>query len=210
MFRPLVKGIPTGEPPDRRPVLLLALGFAISATVLYAVLGVAGAAAVARLPLDDRAWSIAAAVMAVLFAVDLVRIRSPFALGPSWRRQTPQRYTYRYGERRAALLWGLDTGLVFTTYRVTSLSWAALAVTALGLVPWWAGVAYALGFVVPLLVAVLAIPARSGGDPDDRSASEPLWLVNHLYRSCGKLRLPAFALLAGGAVGSVLMALGGS
>jgi len=202
MFRPLVKGIPTGEPPDRRPVLLLALGFAISATVLYAALGMVGAAVSARLPFDERGWLAAAAAMAVLVIVDLARIRVPFALGPSWRRQTPARHTYRYGERVAAFLWGLDTGLVFTTFRVTSLSWAALAVTALGLVPWWAGVAYALGFVVPLLVAVLAIPERSG--------PEPLWLVNHLYRSCGLLRFPAFALLVTGAVGSVLTALAGA
>jgi cytochrome c biogenesis protein CcdA len=198
MFRPLVKGIPPGEVPDRRPVLLLALGFTISATVLYSALGLAGAA----LPDDRRVWSIAGTVMVALFVVDLVRIRSPFALGPSWRRQTPQRHTYRYGERRAALLWGLDTGLVFTTYRVTSLSWAALAVTALGLVPWWAGVAYALGFTVPLLVAVLAVPA--GADP----RTEPLWLVNRMYRSCGMLRVPAFVLLATGAVGSALTAFG--
>lgn len=209
MFRPLVKGIPTGDAPDRRPVLLLALGFAISAMALYAVLGTAGAAAVERLPLDGRQWLLAAAVMAALFVVDLIRIRAPFALGPSWRRQTPQRYTYRYGERLAAFLWGLDTGLVFTTFRVTSLSWAALAVTALGLVPWWAGMAYAFGFAAPLLVAVLAIPNRPGPDGTERSP-EPLWLVNRLHRSGQLLRLPAFGLLAAGTIGSVLVATTGT
>ena len=60
-------------------------------------------------------------------------------MGPPWRRQTPKSFEPRYGVSRAALLWGLDAGLVVTTIWVTSLSWAALAVTFLELVPWWSG-----------------------------------------------------------------------
>ncbi|MFI5268453.1 MAG: hypothetical protein ACHQ7M_13860, partial [Chloroflexota bacterium] len=45
---------------------------------------------------------------------------------PTWRRQTPRDLFYRFGASKGALLWGLDAGLVFTTFRVTSMSWASL------------------------------------------------------------------------------------
>src|SRR6266536_3062615 len=110
-----------------------------------------------KLANETGVWLLAAAVLAVLLVVDT----GAFGLrAPSWRRQTPKRLLYQLGSSRAAFLWGLDAGLVVTTFRVTSLSWAALTVTLLGLVPWWVGIAYALGFTVPLGMMMLAVPKR--------------------------------------------------
>lgn len=98
---------------------------------------------------------------------------------PMWRRQTPQRLFYMFGPSKGALLWGLDTGLMVTTYRVTSLTWAALALSFVGLLPWWSGVAYAAGFVIPSTVFILLVPFHTGAD-----ISEPHWVMNRI----GKLR----------------------
>jgi hypothetical protein len=99
-----------------------------------------------------------AGVLAALLAADLrlFGLRTPM-----WRRQTPKWFMYRFGDRGSALLWGLDAGLVATTFRVTSLSWAALTLTVAGLLPWWAGALYAAGFVIPELTADLLIPRRT-------------------------------------------------
>jgi len=67
------------------------------------------------------------------------------------RRQTPKNVLYQYGAGRAAIAWGLDAGLVFTTYRMSSICWALLALEFLGAAPWWIGLGYGAGFVIPLL-----------------------------------------------------------
>ncbi|MEU6035896.1 hypothetical protein ABZ801_10840 [Actinomadura sp. NPDC047616] len=115
----------------------------------------------------------AVGVLAVCLIIDtgIFGLRTPML-----RRQTPQQYFFRYGAARGALLWGLDTGLVVTTFRVTSLTWASLTVTLLGLVPWWAGIAYAAGFVLPSAVFVLVVPRSS----DPENAPEPVWLMDRI------------------------------
>jgi hypothetical protein len=80
------------------------------------------------------------------------------------RRQTPKAILHRYGARRAATAWGLDAGLVFTTYRVSSISWVLLALAPVGVTPWWAGLGYAAGFLVPLLLGCSLGPMVPGND----------------------------------------------
>lgn len=58
---------------------------------------------------------------------DLVR---PSRWGLGIRRQTDPRWRRTLGLRWAAALWGLDLGLGFTTFRVTSISWLLLAIVA--------------------------------------------------------------------------------
>lgn len=65
---------------------------------------------------------------------------------------------------RAGPAWGLDTGLVFTTYRMSSISWAVLALGLAGVTPWWAGLGYAAGFLVPLTLGCTAAPLMPGAD----------------------------------------------
>jgi hypothetical protein len=189
-----VKGNSLGLTPDRRPAGMLALGFTVSAVGLYTALWLLGARVLGDVRSSPRAWLLAAVALGLLLALDALRARRPGTIGPSWRRQTPKDLDDRYGPTRAALLWGLDAGLVVTTYRVTSLSWAALAVVFFGLVPWWSGLAYALGFTLPILVAILAAPRRT--DPTGTSDPEPTWIVDKLMDSRGALKVSALLVLA--------------
>jgi hypothetical protein len=202
-----VKGNASGGRPEWRPATLLALGFAFSAVVVFAALWLAGQLVLGAS--RDRASlaAVAAGLLAVLLGVDAVRARGSGATGPSWRRQTPKRFEYRYGSARAALLWGLDAGLVFTTFRVTSLSWAALTVALLGLVPWWAGAAYAFGFAAPILVLIAAMPRRT--DPTGRTDPEPVWLTDRLVASRGVLKVAALAVLAAACLSCLALAVQG-
>jgi hypothetical protein len=146
---------------------MLALGFTLSALTAYAVVWLSGSAMrVSGLSLGLRV-TIAGAVLACWAVIDtgVLGFRAP-----SWRRQTPRKAFDVLGPTRAALLWGLDTGLTFTTYRVTSLTWVAFTASLLHLVPWWSGLAYAVGFVLPNLVAIHLVPT-------DPRRSEPFWLT---------------------------------
>ena len=198
-----MKGTSVKQATRRRPVLSLALGFGVSALVVYAVVHAVGGAVLGGA--RSQQWisqhmvaTAAAAVLALLALVDtgVLGLRTPM-----WRRQTPKQLFNRYGPGKAALLWGLDTGLVFTTYRVTSLSWAALAITALGLVPWWSGLLYALGFVLPVLVLVLAVPRRPDGE---QQTPEPGWLLDVVSAGERWIRWVATGGLAGTAILLVL------
>jgi hypothetical protein len=205
-----VKGNSPGQLPNSRPALMLALGFGISAFTLYAALSLIGQWMIGDAHTRAAVWLIAAGTLTVLLARDALRARTscalgPSILGPSWRRQTPKRYLDQYGVTTAAFLWGLDTGLVFTTFRVTSLSWAAFAVTILGLVPWWAGAAYALGFGVPLVVMVLAFARRT--DPTGETDPEPVWLVHRLFDLRTALARLALVTLGTACAGCLTMAL---
>lgn len=52
------------------------------------------------------------------------------------------------------LLWGIDTGLIWSTFRVPSASWVLLMGALLNVMPQWSGIVYGLFFGVPLVVAV--------------------------------------------------------
>lgn len=54
------------------------------------------------------------------------------------------------------LFWGLDTGSIWSTYRVSFCSWLLLLLAILGLAPEWAGILYGLAFVVPLSMVMYA------------------------------------------------------
>ena len=200
-LRPLVKGRSSPDLAFRRPIGMLALGFALSAVGIYAVVSWLGVALPAALRTAPAAWLTAAAVLAVLALFDL----GAFGLRtPMWRRQTPRDLYHRFGPSAGALLWGLDTGLVVTTFRVTSLSWAALALTGLGLLPWWSGLLYAIGFTVPAAALVLAVPARPF-TPDQRP--EPIWLQYRILALEPVMRRVALLALVAAAAGSALLAL---
>jgi hypothetical protein len=199
-LRPLVKGNSTARP-DRWPALLLATGFALTATATFAAVWALGAGLLGPLRSSAPVLLAAVVMLAVLLAADL----GLFGLRtPMWRRQTPKWFLYRYGDRTSALLWGLDAGLVTTTFRVTSLSWAALTLTFVGLLPWWAGALYAAGFVIPELTADLLIPRRT--DPTGVTDPEPAWLIDTLLRARPAIRPVGVAILAAAASWAGLLA----
>lgn len=199
-IRPLVKGNSLLRP-DPWPALLLALGYTLSSVAVFAVAWSLGAALLAPWLTSSPIWVVVGCVLVVLI---LAEARAFGLSTPMWRRQTPKWFMYRFSDRTTALFWGLDAGLVVTTFRVTSLSWAALGLTFFGVVPWWAGVAYALGFVVPELIADLLIPRRS--DPTGRTDPEPIWILNGLMRAEPLLRPMAMTMLVAAAGWSAVMA----
>ncbi|MFI6323377.1 hypothetical protein ACIBG8_38010 [Nonomuraea sp. NPDC050556] len=166
-----------------RPLLALAIGFAVSAVTMYGLVHLIGSG------LRGTGPRIAAcAVLLACMAID----SGKFGLRtPMLRRQTPRSHFARFGPARGAFLWGLDTGLVVTTFRVTSLTWAALGVTLFGLVPWWAGLFYALGFTLPSAVMVAVVPPSK----DQEVKAEPIWLMEWLMDREKAVRAYAFALL---------------
>lgn len=62
------------------------------------------------------------------------------------------------------LFWGLDTGLIWSTFRVSCTSWVLLLAALLNVAPQWSGLVYGVSFGLPLLAAV------SRGDPDTFAA----------------------------------------
>lgn len=135
--------------------------FTVAAVVSYALVAAVGAAThVVELPLPWR-LGIAAAGLVAFAVVDVVAIRRRSYCPLSWRRQTPQGVRFRYGATTTAAVWGFDTGLGVTTFRVAALTWAALLLTFLGLAPWQIGFAYAAAFVLPVLAILNGQPVGS-------------------------------------------------
>jgi hypothetical protein len=190
--------------PDRWPAVLLAGGFLVSATAVFALASAFGAALLGSWRTQPATWLAAAGLLGLLLLADaeLFGLRTPM-----WRRQTPKWFMYRFGDRRSALFWGLDAGLVGTTFRVTSLSWAALVLTLLGPLPWWAGIVYALGFVLPELIFDLAVPRRRV--PDGTPDPEPTWVLAGLLRVRPFMRGVGVTLLGSAGLWLVVMALAG-
>ncbi|HMB54539.1 MAG TPA: hypothetical protein VKU40_14580 [Thermoanaerobaculia bacterium] len=122
--------------------LLAAVAIFALASALGHLLGLAG------LPLAWR-HALAAAALVALAAVDVASLRRASYCPLGWRRQTPRGLRYRHPPVRVAALWGLDTGLAFTTFRVAALTWGAFVLSLLGFAGWWLGLAYGLGFVIP-------------------------------------------------------------
>ena len=122
-----------------------------------------------ELPWRTRA-AIAAGGLLFLALVDLVAIGRSTYCPLSWRRQTPRTLMRRrYDLRVVALVWGFDTGLVVTTFRVAAVSWGALFLSVLGLSHGWTGISYGLGFAIPFLFLIL----RPRLGRASRSAEEP-------------------------------------
>lgn len=118
---------------------------------------------------------------------------------PMWHRQTPRHLFLRFGPAKGAALWGLDTGLGFTTYRVTSIVWAGMVLSVFGFLPAWAGIGYAAGFSFPLILMTSGVPRRS--DLPHGKGGEPGWLTTKLIASQRVARLTgALAILGAAAI----------
>ncbi|MFI9595513.1 hypothetical protein [Nonomuraea sp. NPDC052265] len=175
-----------------RPILMLMLGFSLSALLAYGLVHLLGSGLLGSGLFGGASGTGAKLAAATVMLACLVIDSGLFGLRtPMWRRQTPQQHFYRFGPARGALLWGLDTGLVLTTFRVTSLTWAALGVTLFGLVPWWAGLAYAIGFTWPGFALVAIVPPSK----DLVEIPEPMWLIDWLMEKEKPVRRLALGLL---------------
>jgi hypothetical protein len=197
-----VKGSSPSFPIARNPLLTLAAGFTVSAVGAYSLVSAVGVGVLGNLSATAVTRLVGAAVLVAFLLVDA----GVFGFStPMCRRQTPRQLYARHGPTAAALMWGLDAGLVVTTFRVTSLSWAGLAVTLLGLVPWWSGLAYAAGFIVPMVIVVLAVPRAP--EPTDRRLPDPIGLLERLHSVQPSLRAGALGALAVGSAACLAAAL---
>jgi hypothetical protein len=126
-----------------------AAGFTAASVAVFGFAALAGAG-VNTLAGRTAAGYVSVAGLAAAALLDLYAIRKTKWCPVSVRRQAPQAIMYELGMKRAALAWGLDAGLVFSTFRVSAISWAVMLGCLTGLAPWWTGLAYAAGFLVPL------------------------------------------------------------
>ena len=146
---------------------LFAVMFVVAAVAVFALTSAAGAALhIAELPLSWRR-SIAGVALLALAAADLLAVRRRTYCPLSWRRQTPRALMRRFPPRIVASLWGLDTGLAITTFRVSAATWAALVLTFLGFGTWWIGVCYGVAFVVPLMAVIWLGPVGNAAVAPD-------------------------------------------
>lgn len=191
MIRPLVRpaagpASPLGQGDETRrgfwlaPIGSLAGGFLLSSAAAFAlVLGIGAALGAGLVPQDLR---LAAAAVSFLvfcgFEIAALRGRTFCRLG--WRRQTGKNLIYQYGAVRGTLLWGLDTGLAVTTFRVSAATWAVFGLCLLQLAPVWVGVAYAAGFAGPLAAA--AVLPRWRPPLPDGTEREPNWIALGIAR----------------------------
>jgi hypothetical protein len=140
-----------------------AVAFMISSFAVFALAGALGAVMSRALPAAPKLVAVCL-VLGVALALDGYSLRRKTWCPVTARRQTPKSIQYQYGMHRAAVAWGLDTGLVFTTYRMSSICWALLTLGLLGATPWWAGLGYAAGFLVPLVAGCTLSAFREGDD----------------------------------------------
>lgn len=156
-----VRGSETGNTTEM--YLPLALGFLASAAFVTAALAAAGD----PISGSDIALTIAGGCLAALAALELTSVRRGLL-----QRQTPRELPRVFGPRVGAMLWGLDTGSMVSTVRTTFGTHAVLILCVAGVAGGWTGVAYAVGFCVPLGVSLYAplFGGRSEAAPSARLA----------------------------------------
>lgn len=131
--------------------MAFALAFLAGAIAVFLVAGALGQMlATSELPPRWR-QGLAGFGLLALAAIDLLAIRRATYCPIGWRRQTPRVLLRRHPLRVVAAVWGFDTGLAVTTFRVSALTWGALLLAVLGIAPAWAGLGYGLGFTVPFM-----------------------------------------------------------
>jgi hypothetical protein len=135
--------------------MVFAAAFVVSSSAVFALAFWLGASLpVADVSLGGRRI-ITAIGLLFLALTDLlaIKIRTYCPLG--WRRQTPKVVMYKYPPVVTVGIWGLDTGLAVTTFRVAAITWGAFMLTFLGLSGWQIGLGYGVGFVLPLITVIL-------------------------------------------------------
>lgn len=133
-----------------------ATAFVASSSVVFALAFWLGASLpVADVSLGGRR-TIAAVGLVSLALIDLLAIRIGTYCPIGWRRQTPKAVMYKLPPVVTVGIWGLDTGLAVTTFRVAAITWGAFILAFLGLSGWQIGIGYGIGFVLPLIMVILS------------------------------------------------------
>lgn len=177
-----------------RFVGLLALAHIAAAGFMVALLYQVGTVTFGHLPHSARLATCAvAAVMGIVLDARAIK-RGTFTVG--LRRQTAKTLSDDSGAAPTwvtPLLWGLDTGLVWTTFRMSSASWVLLISAVLTLVPQWGGLVYGVFFGIPLIIATMI------GDPEGIGRPRT-YSLTRLTQSAG---IVVLTLLPLGLIGSL-------
>ncbi|MFD5887180.1 hypothetical protein ACFWHQ_14540 [Streptomyces sp. NPDC060334] len=178
-----------------RFVVILAWAHIAAAGFMVALLYQIGTVTFGHLPYQVRV--VACGVAAVVgIALDARAIkRGTFTVG--LRRQTAKTLSDGSGNTPGwitPLLWGLDTGLVWTTFRMSCASWILLGGALLTVVPQWVGLVYGVFFGIPLIISTLIGDPSGIGRPRKYSLTRmtqgagiivlvmlPLWLTGRLH-----------------------------
>jgi hypothetical protein len=137
-----------------RSAALLVAAHIATAGLIVAVLYQVGTVTAGLLPRDVVLW-IFGLLSVVAIGLDLRAIRGDtYTLG--LKRQTAK--SLMNAEDRPTwvtpLFWGLDTGLIWTTFRVSCTSWLLLLGALFNLTPQWGGLVYGAFFGLPLMTAI--------------------------------------------------------
>lgn len=189
----MVRVSPRGVDKLRTP-LAFGIAFVVGATAIFTIVaGLGLLTGAASLPAPWR-LGLAGMGLLILAVIDVLAIGKSTYCPLGWRRQTPRFLMRRHPAVVVAAVWGFDTGLAITTFRVAAVTWGALLLTGLGLAPWWSGLGYGLGFVLPFSALLWLHPVgRSAGD----TASDP-GLESMLAKRAVVQLLSATLLIAGG------------
>lgn len=164
----------------------LAAGSAAAGLVLAVPAYLLASAAHAALPMHAR-FGLLSGVCAVLAIADLTN-RTPHV----WR-QVPQPLVHRLQPGSLGVAWGFDLGLLFTTQKVVSLIWVALAAVIL-LDPAMAA-AFPVGIAVLASFAIVISTVRSKAPAEPTFRWEQQWQTR-TRRASGLTLLVLFVLTA--------------
>jgi hypothetical protein len=168
MVRPFVKGDSLEHRRyGRRFVGVLVLGHVFTAGVVVAMVQLIGTLTFAHISLDVRVWACAVAAVGGVSIDTRAFVRRRFSVCVA--RQTPKKLMHDPDRPwwLTPLLWGVDTGTMMSTYRVSFSSWILLLSALLAVAPAWSGFLFGASFGIPLIVNMfLGDPARFGREGD--------------------------------------------
>ena len=137
-------------------IAVFSAAFVLGSVLIFSLASLTGALFnVASLPVPVR-FSILISLLTGLAVLDLFSIGKKRFCILGWRRQTPKTLNRKYRMTTVAAIWGFDTGLAVTTFRVGAVTWGALVTAGLGFAPWWIGFGYGGSFALPLVVLLLS------------------------------------------------------
>lgn len=171
--------------------VVFGLAFIFGAVVIFGFTSLIGVAIQAMgMPLEWRAIFAAVGLIA-LSLIDLFAIKKKWYCPLGMHRQTPKSLIRKYPATTVAAVWGFDTGLAVTTFRVAAISWGALVMVSLGLSPWWIGFGYGIGFILPLIIIMWTLTPDTESEGQDAFVS---WL-ERLLEKCSFVQLGSAMLL---------------
>ncbi|MEU6779360.1 hypothetical protein ABZ912_09165 [Nonomuraea angiospora] len=163
MIRPFVQGdSELGRQRARSFILILTAAHVSTATLTVFVLSQLGQLVSGVLSTFAVTVILGVASVAGLVVDIVAAARGRMSLG--LRRQTAKELAHTTDTWWVTpLLWGGDTGIIGTTYRVSFTSWVVLLAALTGAAPPWLGAVYGLAFAIPLILSVsLGDPTSTG------------------------------------------------